>query len=210
MARMTLDELFLRSDKTLVIHYSCESFYDWKRKSSPRVTSVAIRHLDSGQTNSFSIHQVAERNSELDEIDSDYDDLERQMLQKFYDFVGQHKEYRWLHWNMRDVNFGFAALEHRFRVLGGTPTVIADSQKFDLPRILVDIYGVGYTAHPRLETLLEKNRIVPLNFMTGAQEAAAFEEGNYVGLHQSTLRKVDMIANVAGRARERNLNLNPA
>jgi hypothetical protein len=191
-----------------VIHYSCESFYDWERRSSPRITSVAVRRLDSGQTNSFSIHQVAERNSELDLIDSDYDKLERQMLEEFYDFVGRHDEYRWLHWNMRDINFGFTALEHRIRVLGGEPTTIADDQKFDLARVLVDIYGVGYTGHPRLETLLQKNKIIPLNFMTGAQEAAAFKARNYVGLHQSTLRKVDVIANIAGRAHDRTLMTN--
>jgi len=203
-----LDDLFQRPDTTLIIHYSCESFYDWQRKSSPRITSVAVRRLDSGQTNSFSIHQVAERNAKLEAIDSDYDNLERQMLQEFYDFVNEHKEYRWLHWNMRDINYGFSALEHRFRVLGGKPTIIADNQKFDLARILIDIYGIGYTGHPRFQTLLEKNRITPLNFMTGAEEAAAFEAKNYVGLHQSTLRKVDMIANIAGRAHDRNLKTN--
>ena len=206
--RRILENLFERADRTLVIHYSCESFYDWERKSSPRITSIAVRRLDSGQTNSFSIHQVAERNSELEKIDSDYDKLERQMLEEFYNFVNRHEEYNWLHWNMRDINYGFTALEHRFQVLGGEPMSIADDQKFDLARILIDIYGVGYTGHPRLETLLEKNRIVPKNFMTGAQEAAAFKEGNYVGLHQSTLRKVDVIANIAGRAHDGTLKTN--
>lgn len=207
-ARITLEALFQRADTTLIIHYSCESFYDWNRKSSPRITSVAVRRLDSGQTNSFSIHQVAERKSGLEDIDSNYDRLERQMLQEFYDFVDRHKECRWLHWNMRDLNYGFSALEHRFRVLGGEPTVIADNQKFDMARILIDIYGVGYTGHPRMPTLLEKNHITPLNFMTGAEEAAAFEAKNYVALHQSTLRKVDVIANIAGRAHDRNLKTN--
>jgi hypothetical protein len=130
------------------------------------------------------------------------------MLQELYDFIGQHKEYNWLRWNMRDINYGFAALEHRFRVLSGEPTIIADNQKFDLARILIDIYGVGYTGHPRLQTILEKNHIIPLNFMTGAEEAAAFETRNYVGLHQSTLRKVDVIAGIADRAHDRNLKTN--
>lgn len=41
--------------------------------------------------------------------------------------------------------------------------------------------------------------------MTGAQEAAAFEARNFVGLHQSTLRKVDIIANIAGLVHDRSL-----
>jgi hypothetical protein len=91
---------------------------------------------------------------------------------------------------------------------GGQPAIIADTEKFDLARILVDLYGVGYIGHPRLENLLSKNQISPLTFMTGAEEAAAFENGNYVGLHQSTLRKVDVIHNIAVRAHDRNLKTN--
>jgi hypothetical protein len=44
--------------------------------------------------------------------------------------------------------------------------------------------------------------------MTGAEEAAAFENRNFVGLHQSTLRKVDVIADLVARAQDRNLKTN--
>jgi len=94
-------------------------------------------------------------------------------------------------------------------VLGGKPAfIIPDENKFDLARLLIDIYGTGYTGHPRLTTLLEKNKIQPRDFLNGASEAEAFEQGNFVGLHQSTLRKVDIIANLAGRAQDRSLKTN--
>ena len=38
------------------------------------------------------------------------------------------------------------------------------------------------------------------DFLTGKEEAAAFEKKEFVRLHQSTLRKVDILANLAGRA----------
>jgi len=41
-----------------VIHYSCESFYDRPNGASPRITSIAVRKLDSGQTLSFSILSI--------------------------------------------------------------------------------------------------------------------------------------------------------
>jgi hypothetical protein len=44
--------------------------------------------------------------------------------------------------------------------------------------------------------------------MSGPNEAAAFEKRNFVGLHQSTLRKVDVIANIAERAYNRQLKTN--
>jgi hypothetical protein len=73
---------------------------------------------------------------------------------------------RYLHWNMRDANYGFAAIEHRYRVLGGSPIIIDDDKKTDLARLLIDIYGVGYTGHPRLETLLAQNSIKTLDLLT--------------------------------------------
>src|SRR6266481_1199204 len=133
------------------------------------------------------------------EIQQHYDQLERTMLDEFYAHVGAHRGMKYIHWNMRDINFGFAAIEHRYRVLGGEPVVIEDDKKIDLARQLIDIYGPGYAGHPRLESLLALNRIRPLDFMTGAQEAEAFEQRNFVGLHQSTLRKVDVIANILAR-----------
>ena len=201
--------MFADAPNTWVIHYSCESFYNRPNGASPRITSIAVRRLDSGQTLSFSIHQVAEeRGVPFAEIEAHYDALERQMLGAFYAHVGGHRGMRYLHWNMRDINYGFAAIEHRFRVLKGEPVVVDDDKKIDLARLFIDIYGVGYVGHPRLENLLEKNSIKPRDFLTGPQEAEAFENRNYVGLHQSTLRKVDVIANIAQRAHYRQLRTN--
>jgi hypothetical protein len=205
----TLDQLLRGAANVWVIHYSCESFYERPQGRSPRITSIVVRKLDSAQTVSFSIHQVAERkNVPFDDIEHRYDELEREMLDGFFEHVGTHRGMKYLHWNMRDINYGFAALEHRHRVLGGTPFVADDVNKHDLARTLIDIYGVGYIGHPRLETLLRKNNIKPRDFLTGAQEAEAFEARNYVALHQSTLRKVDVIANIATRAHDRALKTN--
>jgi hypothetical protein len=205
----TLDRLFAEADNCWAIHYSCESFYDRPEGRSPRITSIAVRKVDTGQTLSFSIHQVAEeRAMRFSEIETHYDQLEREMLDRFYTHVGSHRGMKYIHWNMRDINYGFAAIEHRYRVLGGDPVIIDDDKKVDLARLLTDIHGVGYAGHPRLERLLEINQIKPRDFMTGRQEAEAFEQRNFVGLHQSTLRKVDVIANILARAQDRNLKTN--
>jgi hypothetical protein len=139
----TLEAIFADAGNVSVIHYSCESFYDRPNGASPRITSIAVRKLDSGQTLSFSIHQVAEHGGvAFGEIEAHYDALERQMLDAFYGHVGGYKGLKYLHWNMRDINYGFAAIEHRHRALGGTPVIIDDDKKIDLSRVLIDIYGV--------------------------------------------------------------------
>lgn len=204
-----IDSLLEQAATTLVIHYSCESFYDKTDGKTPRVTSIAIRNLASGQTDSFSIHQVAEeQHVAFAEISQHYDGLEKQMLDRFFEFVRTRQHCNWVHWNMRDVNYGFAAIEHRYRVLGGVPIQISEDRKFDLSRALVDIYGVGYIGHPRLDSLIKRNKITAKDFMTGQEEADAFDSKEFVKLHQSTLRKVDTLANIFERTSNRSLRTN--
>ena len=204
-----LDELVRKGSNILVIHYSCESFYDIRDGRTPRVTSIAARNFSSGQTQSFSIHKVAElQRIAPDDIDKNYDQLEKAMLDEFDKFVRTHQGHTWCHWNMRDINYGFAAIEHRHRVLGGKPSTVQESEKFDVARALVSIYGVRYVGHPRLESLIAKNKITDMDFLTGEQEAAAFKAGEYVKLHRSTLRKVDIMANILERVADRTLETN--
>jgi hypothetical protein len=208
-ARKKLNELASHEELVLVIHYSCESFYDRPEGQTPRVTSIAVRNYESGQTDSFSIHKVAElKHVNFADISSNYDMLEKEMLAEFYEFMKQHKNYDWVHWNMRDINYGFPALEHRFKILGGEPYILDDSKKVDLSRVLVAIYGNAYTSHPRIGSLMALNYITAKDQLDGQGEADAFENKEYVKLHQSTLRKVDVFSNFLGRALDGSLKTN--
>lgn len=204
-----LEELSSREEHVLCVHYSCESFYDRDEGQTPRITSIAVRNYSSGQTVSFSIHKVAElKKVKFGDIQDNYDDLEKEMLKEYFDFLKAHKTHDWVHWNMRDINYGFAAIEHRFRVLGGEPEELEESKKFDLARALVSLYGTAYIGHPRLEKIIKKNKITDQNFLTGKEESDAFDNKEYVKLHQSTLRKVDILANIIGRALDGSLKTN--
>ena len=202
-ARQTLYDLGENREHTLVIHYSCESFYDIKDGRTPRVTSIAVRRFANGSTESFSIHKSAELNGvAISDIELNYDDLEKQMLGEFFSFLDKHSNYKFVHWNMRDINYGFQALEYRFKVLKGEPVKLHESQMFDLPRLLIDVFGPGYAPHGengRLHSLLELNTIKTKDILTGKGEADAFDNKEYVKLHQSTLKKVDVIDNLLDR-----------
>lgn len=93
----------------------------------------------------------------------------------------------------------------RNKVLLGEPEQISESRLVDLCRLLISIYDVGYIPHPRLKNLIEKNCITHKDFLDGEAEADAFINKQYVKLHQSTLRKVDILANIV----ERIADLNP-
>lgn len=202
-ARKGFDDVDNKRDMYLVIHYSCESFYDIKDGRTPRITSIAIRNFATGQTHSFSIHKSAEQSRvPVKEIPERYDALELQMLNEYFDFVKSRHGYSFIHWNMRDINYGFQAIEHRYKVLGGDPFVIDDARKFDLARALIAFYGVNYAPHGefgRLHSLMDLNRITAKDILNGKAEAAAFDDKAFIKLHQSTLRKVDVMANILER-----------
>jgi hypothetical protein len=103
---------------------------------------------------------------------------------------------------MRDGNYGFEAIVHRHRVLGGTPCELQDTNKIDLARVLHDYLSPKYIPHGRFEKLLKRNDMVPRNFLPGADEATAFTNQEYVRLHQSTLSKVDALSSLAEYAAE--------
>lgn len=208
-AQALLSDLLDDPEHCIFIHYSCESFYDRLDGSSPRITSIAVRNFGSAQTTSFSIHQMAERDGvSIDDIPNRYDEFEKKMLDDFYEYVRRHSNHKWLHWNMRDINYGFPALAHRYQVLSGNPESFDESNLVDIARLLVAVYGPRYTGHPRMITLIAKNKISDQNLLSGKQEADAFKSGEYVALHQSTLRKVDIFANIVERFGSNSLNTN--
>lgn len=208
-AQETLDRLFTNPSNVWTIHYSCESFYDRFDGRSPRITSIALMDLENHQTKSFSIHQQAELNKiEFGNIEDNYDSLEKSMLDRFYETVNSEKNRHYLHWNMRDSNYGFPAIEHRYAVLGGTPFIISDKNKTDLARLLKEIYGNNYSNQPHLTEIMKLNSMGVRNYLAGKEEADAFDKKDFISLHQSTLKKVDVISNLANKTHEKKLKTN--
>lgn len=206
-ARKILKEIEESTRDYLVIHYSCESFYDIQDGRTPRITSIAVRELDSGQTHSFSIHKIAEKQEvTLDAISGKYDELEKTMLDELMELIQRSPKRKWIHWNMRDINYGFPAIYHRYEVLNGSPCTIDESRLIDIARVLKDCYGEGYAGgHPRMQKLLELNGMNHKELLSGENEAVAFDSQEYIMLHQSTLRKVNEISNIVIMACENTL-----
>jgi hypothetical protein len=198
-----LQELFKDKVKCYIIHYSCESFVT-NHGRTPRVTSIRIRNLKTAQTKSFSIHLQAQLSEiDFDNLnDTEYDSLEKEMLNEFSALVKLYSAHKWIHWNMRDSNYGFEAINNRIRILGGQTFEIADDFKYDFPIILGNIYTYGYEKNQpkgRLLNLSERNNITTQNALTGKDEAIAFDNKEYLKLHMSTLKKVDIIASIIHR-----------
>jgi len=207
-----LNELVKDKSKCFVIHYSCESFIT-NHGRTPRVTSICIKSLSTGQTKSFSIHLQAQFDGkDFNNLsDEEYDKLELNMLADFSIYVKSHSGFKWIHWNMRDSNYGFEAINNRIKILQGETFEINDDRKYDFPKILGLIYTYGYEKNKpngRLLNLADRNNISTINALTGGEEAKAFDEKKYLELHMSTLKKVDVIESIVHRVESDELKVN--
>lgn len=193
MANELFKELNEQSENIYFIHYSCENLNDENAGYSPRITSIAILHSNSNQMSSFSMHLVAEEmHIARDEISHRYDEIERLMLERFFTFVKSRcDKAQWVHWNMNNINFGFEALEHRYRILTeNEPFHINERCRWGLPTLLFQKYGRGYAKDPKMVSLMELNGGKHRDVLTGTEEVSAFKAGEFAKMHKSTMQKV--------------------
>jgi hypothetical protein len=206
-ARDTLTTLFAYPATVYAVHYACQSLKAQGPVSSARVGAIAVRQLSTGQVTLFSIADVAELNRlPVEQILPNIDQIERRVLEGFNEFVRMNRQARFIHWNMRDNQFGFGALEHRLSVLGGTPEQIPENNRYDLARLMEELYGAAYAeGRGKMLALAELNDLVSSSMLTGAQEAAAQDTGDFRVVANSTQSKVRVISDLAAAAHDRTL-----
>lgn len=175
-----------------IVHYSCQNLNDNNENYSPRITSIAVLHVGSSTMHSFSIHLIAEiKGIAREDIHDHYDNLEGEMLDQFFGFVAENDNGYWLHWNMSNINYGFEALAHRYKVLTQKNSKrIPDSRKFNLSALILSVYGKNCVEHPRMASLMKLNDGEHRDNLSGKEEVDAFAAKEYVKLHKSTMSKV--------------------
>lgn len=115
-----------------------------------------------------------------------------------------------LHWNMRDSQYGFQALSNRYRILTGeNPSYeIPLDKRINLAGLLYDYYGFNYVDDPKIENIVKLNpKIKPKDMLNGLQEAQAFEDGKYNAVHKSTLSKVRLFNDILIMVSDRKLKV---
>jgi len=178
-AKDKLKTLEKNEQSLFIVHYSCQNLNDNNENYSPRITSIAVLHVGSSTMHSFSIHLIAEiKGIARDSIHEHYDELECEMLKQFFDFVAENDNAFWLHWNMTNINFGFEALAHRYKVLSKCSALI------------LSVYGKNCVEHPRMQSFMRLNGGEHRDYLSGKDEVDAFADKEYVKLHKSTMSKV--------------------
>lgn len=198
--------------KILVIHYSCESFYG-KQGITPRVTSIAVLNRENNESKIFSMHLSAQiLNKDIMNVDEkEYNLIEKEMLEEFSKFVLNHNNYYWIHWNMRSASYGFQAISNRNRILGGNEIVVSDTNKIDLSNLFGKLYTFSFEKdkpNGQMLNLASRNNISLRDALPGKDEADAFEKKEFLKLHMSTMRKVEIIDRLFMEYEKNNLKHN--
>lgn len=180
-------------EQFFIVHYSSQSLFDEGADGlSPRITSIVVMHFATRQTVSFAVHTIAELlKVPKEDVESRYDEIEKEMLAQFFSFLRDRLDRYWIHWNMRNITFGFEHLEHRSRYLGNPdPPLLSMEHRLNLNDIFKEKYG-EYAGHPRMKNLVLLNGALPPAFLDGAQEAAAFKAREFIRMQSSTICKVE-------------------
>jgi hypothetical protein len=166
--------------------------------NSPRITSIVVMHYPTGQTQSFAFHLSADLlNIRKEDVDNHLDDIEMDLLSRFYKFARDRRLMHWIHWNMRGQLFGFEHLEHRYRKLTGldAPNIPVEV-RLNLNDILRERYGHDYAEHPQLPNLMLLQGELPKGFLRGKEESECFTKREFIRMNESTSTKVHFFRHV--------------
>lgn len=208
-AIQTVKFLVKNSVNTYFVHYSCEDIDKTESYLSPRITSIAILHYASMRHISFSLHLSAEElGFSIKNINEHLDDIEKDMLIKFNEFLRVHLDNTfWIHWNMSYSTYGFEALAHRYKVLVNSNMVeIPTSNRYNLSELLSERYGTNYARDPKMPSLMKLNGGYDWKYLSGEDEILAFKAGEYNKLHQSIISKVKFFMEVLDKVSDNRLH----
>ncbi|MFT3909357.1 MAG: hypothetical protein QM737_08035 [Ferruginibacter sp.] len=194
--------------QALLIHYSRQGLNDNELgTATPRIIAIMIKSLDSKTICCFAIHHEAEKAKVIRENIVDYYDfLEERLIRGFNTFVKEHSGYKWLHWDMNDVHFGFEAIEHRYKVLidedGKDFSTVPFQNRINVNELLKDIYSSNYEKEPLLENLMKTNNKgnYKEGFLTLPEEALAFRQLDFPKILESLRCKVNFLLDVVKKS----------
>ena len=210
-----IDELCDDPSNVKIIHYAAESTYQTEEDKAPRVTAIAILDFKSATITTFSIDKMAELEGiPISKIKDNYKNLEFKLLDEYFAYLKTHTDNKWVCWKMKDITYGYIALEFRYRVLGGEPILIPEQNKYQLSDLLKSKYGARYIekgsdlSMGRMYQLFQKNHITKKHLLTGKDEADAFLKSEFSRITKSTSSKAEAFSYILLKAGENTLKTN--
>lgn len=214
IAVANLQKLTQDASQVLFIHYSQSNTFedDDYGNISPIISSIVIKSLDGQIDQQFAIHFEADKaDIPKDEIQNSYRDLELRILKSFNEFVRRHNHCYWIHWDMKNIHFGFEAIKHRYEKIFGDLkdyNEIPINNKKNLRAIIEGMYGESFVSGPdTLKSLLICNsgNVENNAYLSPIVESTEFERKHFFNVIQSVDLKVDFIKSATIKLMNRRL-----
>ncbi len=172
----------------VAVHYACESIITPK-DHPPGVASVAIFDLGTRDVIGFS-RTDAPKGISVDELEVD-------LLRRFFSRLGSFQDSLIIHWNMNRPEYGFDALVARLRYLTDQPrSIVIPTRRIDIDDLFVAEFGDDYAPHGRLLSMANLNSLDVRSAMKGKDEAQRFESEDWSALSRSCASKAKIIGDL--------------
>jgi len=202
IAVRNLNKITEDPSKVLFVHYSESSTYDDDDYGniSPIITSIVIKSLDGQIDKQFAIHLEADKaDIPKDQIQDSYRELELRILKLYNDFVRRNLDCFWIHWDMKNIHFGFEAIKHRYEKIFESLEdycEIPSNKKKNLRTIIEGMYGDDFVSgSDSLKALMlcNSDNIEDSTYLSKDNESSQFENKNFIGVIKSVDLKVEFI-----------------
>ncbi len=216
LALANLRKLTEDPSKVLFIHYSQSNTFDEDDYGniSPIITSIVVKSLDDQIDQQFAIHFEADKaDIPIDEIQYSYRELELRILKSFNDFVRRHNECNWIHWDMKNIHFGFEAIKHRYEKIFGDLkdyNEIPINNKKNLRNIIEGMYGEDFVdGSDTLKAILKCNygNVDNNVYLSSNIESTEFERKNFINVIKSVDLKVESIRKITNKLMQKKLKV---
>lgn len=172
----------------VAVHYACESIITPK-DHPPEVASVAI--FDLGTRDVIGFNRTDAPKGVAPE------DIEIDLLRRFFARLGSFQDSLVIHWNMNRPEYGFDALAARLRYLTeSTGNVTIPTRRLDVDDLLVDQFGDDYAPHGRLLSMANINNLDTRSALAGKDEANRFESSDWSALSRSCAGKAKIVGEI--------------
>ncbi|WP_433389562.1 hypothetical protein [Micromonospora sp. KLBMP9576] len=169
--------------EVISVHYACESLAD-ATDHPAAISCIGVASLNNGTREAFS----------LADLPATMEQVEREiaLLDRFYDYLIEHRESVIVHWNMNSSVFGFPALNKRYCFITGKDHPRhkpSEHLLYDLDDIVGEMYGDQYVKHPKFYNLASLNQIGLFSYLSGKDEASRFKTGDFGAISSSATTK---------------------
>lgn len=201
----------------IIIHYARQNCLNETFEKGPRILAIVTMNAESEQTKLFSLNESTNNSNysffELSE--SQKDEIEFNMLTSFFNYIKCNKGKKFVHWNMKNNNFGFSALENRYKQLGGNSFNFSYENIINLSTLLKKKYGINFAKKSmwngvhtgKMYDIFLLNGINDINILNGEQEVKEYMLQNLASIEQSVLGKVKAFHYIIERASDNALKV---